>query len=127
MSETVVIPEPPNRLVTERNHCSSEAWMCWSRYTEIPPSTSRRLISAMASRSVSSGREIASPSGPTCTCAPNAVPSSRLTRPVGVGALDLHLEGGPGEQLGDRSLPNHRAAIDDGHRVAGALDLVEEM
>ena len=51
--------------------------MCWSRYTEIPPSTSRRLISAMASRSVFSGREIASPSGPIWTCAPNAVPSSR--------------------------------------------------
>jgi hypothetical protein len=100
--------------------------MCWSRYTEIPPSTSRRLISAMASRSVFSGREIASPSGPTCTCAPNVVPRAGAC-PVGVGALDLHLEGGPGEQLGDRSLPDHLAAIDDGHRVAGALDLVEEM
>ena len=32
----------------------------------------------MASRSVFSGREIASPSGPTCTCAPKAVPPSRL-------------------------------------------------
>ena len=101
--------------------------MCWSRYTEIPPSTSRRLISAMASRSVPSGSEMASPSGPTWTCAPNVVPSSRSTRPVGVGALDLDLEGGPGEQLGDRSLADHLAAIDDGHRVAGALDLVEEM
>ncbi len=55
----------PNRLVTERNHCSSEAWMCWIRYTEIPPSTRRRLISAIASRCVFSGREIASPFGPT--------------------------------------------------------------
>ena len=51
--------------------------MCWSRYTEIPPSTSRRLISAMASRSVPSGSVMARPSGPTWTCAPNAVPPSR--------------------------------------------------
>ena len=101
--------------------------MCCSRYTEIPPSTSRRLISAMASRSVSSGSEMARPSGPTCTCAPNAVAVEQAAGPVGVGALDLHLEGRPGEQLGDRTLPDDLAAVDDGHRVAGALDLVEEV
>ena len=70
--------------------------MCWSRYTEIPPSTSRRLISAMASRSVPSGSEMASPSGPTWRWAPKAVASSKRAGPVGVGALDLDLEGGTG-------------------------------
>ena len=101
--------------------------MCWSRYTEIPPSTSRRLISAMASRSVPSGREMASPSGPTLDVRAEGRPLEQTARPVGVGALDLHLEGGPGEQLGDRSLPDHAAPVHDGHGVTGALDLVEEM
>ena len=35
--------------------------MCWSRKTEMPPSTRRRLISTMASRSVPSGSEIGEP------------------------------------------------------------------
>ena len=38
--------------------------MCWSRYTEIPPSTRRRLISAMASRSVPSGSDDGEPVRP---------------------------------------------------------------
>ena len=101
--------------------------MCWSRYTEIPPSTSRRLISAMASRSVPSGQGDGEPVRPDLHVRAERRPLEQAARPVGVGALDLHLEGGPGEQLGDRSLPDHRAAVDDGHRIAGALDLVEEM
>ena len=54
-------------------------------------------------------------------------PVEQAACPLGVGALDLHLEGGPCKQLGDRPLPNHRAAINNGHRVACALDLVEKM
>ncbi len=101
--------------------------MCWSRYTGIPPSTRRRLISAMASRSVPSGSEMARPSGPVCDVGAERGAVEQVARPVGVGALDLDFEGGPGEQLGDRTLADHRAAVDDGHRVAGALDLVEEV
>ena len=81
----------------------------------------------MASRSVPSGSVMASPSGPVCTCAPKACAVEQAAGPVGVGALDLDLEGRPGEQLGDRALPDDLAPVDDGHRVAGALDLVEEM
>ena len=101
--------------------------MCWSRYTEIPPSTSRRLISAMASRSVPSGREMASPSGPTCTWAPKARAVEQAAGPVGFGALDLDLEGRAGQELRDRTLPDDLAPVHDGHGVAGALDLVEEV
>ena len=46
---------------------------------------------------------------------------------VGVGALDLQLEGRAGQELGDRSLPDDLAAVDDGDGVAGALHLVEEV
>ena len=101
--------------------------MCWSRKTEMPPSTSSRLISAMASRSVPSGSEMASPSGPVCTWAPKGVASQQAAGPVGVRALDLDLEGGPGQELGDRALADDLAPVDDGDGVAGALDLVEEM
>ena len=51
----------PSRLVTCRNHDSSEAWITWSRYTEIPPSTSTRLISAITSRPVPAGKVTPSP------------------------------------------------------------------
>jgi hypothetical protein len=47
--------------------------------------------------------------------------------PVRLGALDLQVEGGTGEELGDRSLPNHLAPIHYRHRITSALDLVEQM
>ena len=81
----------------------------------------------MTSRSVPSGREMASPSGPTCDVRAERRALEQAAGPVGVGALDLDLEGGPGQQLGDRSLPDDLAPVDDGHGVAGALDLVEEV
>ena len=101
--------------------------MCWSRNTEIPPSTSRRLISAMASRWVPSGNVMASPSGPACTWAPKGVAGQQAAGPVRVRALDLHLERRAREQLGDRALADDAAPVHDGDGVTRALDLVEEM
>ena len=70
---------------------------------------------------------MSSPSGLTPTCAPNARPVEQAAGPVGLGALDLYLERGPGQELGDRSLPDDLALVHDGHRVAGALHLVEQV
>ena len=72
--------------------------MCWSRKIGSPPSTSSRLISAMASAPVPSGSEMASPSGPVCTWAPKGVVTKQAAGRVGVRALDLDLEGGAGQE-----------------------------
>ena len=47
--------------------------------------------------------------------------------PVGLGAFDLEVQRGPGQQLGDGALADDVAPVHDGHRVTGALDLVEEV
>jgi hypothetical protein len=52
---------------------------------------------------------------------------STVQNPVGLRALDLQLERRPRQQLGDRSLPDDLAAVHDGHGVAGALHLVEQV
>src|ERR1035438_2790161 len=69
--------ETPSRLVTCKNHASSDAWTSWSRYTEIPPVTRTRLISATTSRGVPAARVIPRPSVPTSMRAAILVPSIR--------------------------------------------------
>ncbi len=101
--------------------------MCWSRYTEIPPSTRTRFTSATTSRLVPSGSVMPRPSGSTATSRAERRRVEQAAGPLRVGALDLELEGGPGQQLRDRPLPDDLAAVDDGHGVAGALHLVEQV
>ena len=47
--------------------------------------------------------------------------------PIGLGAFDLERERRARQQLGDRSLADDVAPVDDGHGVAGPLHLVEEV
>ena len=113
--------EAPSRLVTCRNHDSSEAWTSWSRYTEIPPSTRTRLISAMTSRAVPAGSVIPSPRGPTSMWAPMSRGVEQGAGSVGLGALDLDLERCSRQQLGDRSLPDDVAPVHDGSWSIGTI------
>ena len=72
------------------------------------------------------GRVRASPSVPTSASVPGATPPSR-DEAVGVGALDLEPHRRPGQQVGDGPLADDPAPVDDGHRVARPLHLVEEV
>ena len=119
--------DAPNRLVTCRNHDSSEVWISWSRYTAMPPPTRTRLISAITSRPVPAASVIPSPVVPTSTRPPMVVPVEQCPGPGRLGAFDLHDEGRPGQEVGDGPLADDLAPVHDGHRVTGPLDLVEEV
>ena len=56
-----------------------------------------------------------------------AVPSSRAPARSGSEHSICRSTRRPGQQFGDRALADDVAPVDDGHRVAGALDLVEEV
>ena len=81
----------------------------------------------MTSRSVPAGRVSTIPSGPTSQSAPGTAWPPGAPTPSGIGAFDLHPDRRPGQQLGDGPLADDPAPVDDGHRIAGPLDLVEEM
>ena len=114
--------------MTCRNHDSSDAWISWSRYTEIPPSTSTRLISAMTSRPRPGRQRDPEPGrSPTSIVGADGGGVEEGAGSIGLGALDLERERRAGQQLGDRSLADDVAPVHDGDGVAGPLDLVEEM
>ena len=54
-------------------------------------------------------------------------PGKQFFGPVGSRTVDFQCERRRGKQLGDRPLTDDLAPVDDGHRVAGALDLVEQV
>ena len=75
--------------MTCRNHDSSDAWISWSRYTEIPPSTRTRLISAMTSRVVPAGKVIAEAQRPDFDVGPDAAGVDETAGSIRLGAFDL--------------------------------------
>ena len=85
------------------------------------------MISAMTSRPVPAGREIASPSGPTSTCATEAVAPSRSPARSGSEHSTCTSKEDPASRSAIGPLADDLAPVDDGHRVTGPLDLVEEM
>ena len=100
---TAVTVGSPSSVVTWRNHDSRDAWIAWSRYTETPPSTSTRLISAITSRDVpAEASRTARRATTSALRSPSAV-TQELDRTVGIRAVDLERERRALEQLGDRS------------------------
>ncbi len=93
----------------------------------MPPSTSTRLISAMTSRRRPRRQGDPQSQLPELDVAPEGGAVEQGSGPVGLGALDLEHHRGPRQQLGDRPLADDVAPVHDGHGVAGALDLVEEV
>ncbi len=94
----------------------------------MPPSTSTRLISAMTSRAVPAGSVTVRPIGRHLDAGPRrwwrrgAPGPARASEHSTCSSRDA-----PGQQFGDRALADDVAPVDDGHRVARPLHLVEEM
>ncbi len=118
----------PSRLVTDKNQSSSE--VCTSRrpYTSIPALTRRRLRSAMSSRPAPAGRVTRQPGLGEGRARGDPGLGDELDGPGGFGAVDLDDSAARAAgQLVDGTLADHPAVVDDRHRVAGALDLVEQV
>ena len=118
----------PSRVVTDRNHSSSEARVSWRPYTEIPASTSRRLMSATSSREEPGGQGDGHPGAGEGRARGDPRLVDELRGPGRVGAVHLQRSGAraPG-QLVDRALTDDPPAVHDRHRVAGALHLVQQV
>ena len=96
--------EAPSRLVTCKNHDSSDACTGCSRYREMPPSTSTRATSAMTSRGVPAGSVIRQPVGPDVDVRADRGAFEQGAGTVGLGALDLQLQRRARQQFA-RSVP----------------------
>ena len=98
------------------------------RRRRCPPPTSRRLMSATSSREAPAGRVTVSPVSAERGACGDARLVDEPCRPGGFGAVDLHDHGArAADQLVDGALADDPAAVDDRHRVAGALHLVQQV
>ena len=94
----------------------------------MPAPTSRRLMSATSSRDAPAGRVTVSPCPGEGRARRDARLVDELFGPGGFGAVDLDHRGArAADQLVDGALADHPPAVDDRHRVAGALDLIEQV